>query len=103
MTNDDKTLFNYDADHIIIVMFKVRTIQNQFRNRSYFQQLNLSAFNKLYQIFSEFWKLRNEDYTEARYTQIKYYHKIIEQKSFQIRMVLNLKLKMPQKHKSFIF
>jgi hypothetical protein len=64
----------------LLILFKIKTINNQYRNISPMQTLDLKNdnYNKLYEIFQVYWNLRIDEYYLAEITNIIFSFKIIK-------------------------
>lgn len=62
----------------LLIIFKIKTVNQQRRTISYMQTLGISEFNQLYEIFSEYWNLKTEDYYLAAISEITFTYKIVD-------------------------
>lgn len=62
----------------LLILFKVKTINNQYRTISYMQTIDIKDFHLLNQLFIEYWHLKSEDYYLAEYSHIIYTYKILD-------------------------
>lgn len=46
----------------LLILFKVKSINSQYRTISYMQTININDFDQLNKLFIEYWNLRDEDY-----------------------------------------
>lgn len=51
-----------DSSTKLIIMFKIKTKTNQYKNISYMQIININNFEELNNIFIAYWNLRSDDY-----------------------------------------
>lgn len=65
------------SDLKLLIIFKIKTKSEQFRNISYMQTIDLKDIDSLKQLFNEYWDLREEDYYLAKITDIIFTYKII--------------------------
>lgn len=63
----------------LLIIFKIKTVNQQRRTISYMQTLGISEFNQLYEIFSEYWNLKTEDYYLAAISEITFTYKIVDE------------------------
>ena len=61
----------------LLIIFKIKTINNQIRSISYMQTINFQDIDQLKQLFIEFWNLRSEDYFLAEISYIIFTYKIV--------------------------
>jgi len=61
----------------LLILFKIKTKNNQIRSISYMQTINLEDIDQLKQLFIEFWNLRSEDYYLAQISDIVFTYKIV--------------------------
>lgn len=64
----------------VLILFKIKTVNNQKRTISYMQSVNIKDFDILNSIFVEFWNLRSEDYYLSPLASIIFNYKIIYSK-----------------------
>jgi len=75
--------YNKERDNFkLLIIFKIKTVNQQRRTISYLQTLRISEFNKLYEIFSEYWNLKTEDYYLAAISEITFTYKIVESNNY---------------------
>ncbi len=77
-----------NSDYKLLIIFKIKTINNQFRSISYMQIIRLDEIDILKNIFIEFWSLKTEDYYLAKISYIIFTYKIVsasglERKNFK--------------------
>ena len=81
--NKDKNLNSVEiTNHIednlkLLIIFKIKTVNQQRRTISYMQTLGIREFNQLHEIFSEYWNLKTEDYYLAAISEITFTYKIV--------------------------
>lgn len=71
----------------ILILFKIKTTNNQYRNISHMQIINLSEIDKLKQLFVELWFLRNEDYILAQISDIILTYKIVSSQGLENKLL----------------
>lgn len=62
----------------LMINFKIKTVNNQYRTISYIQCIDIIDFDQLEQIFIEYWNLRSEDYYLAQYSDIIFTYKLLD-------------------------
>lgn len=78
----------------LLILFKVKTINHQYRTISLMQTLNFDEFDKIPQLFIEYWSLRSEEYFLAQFSDIIYTYKLINQSNVdEAGSIPNLKTK----------
>jgi len=81
--NKDKNLNSVEiTNHIednlkLLIILKIKTVNQQRRTISYMQTLGIREFNQLHEIFSEYWNLKTEDYYLAAISEITFTYKIV--------------------------
>lgn len=70
-------LSTFDSEPIIIIQFKIKLDNNQFRSISYLQTVKRSEIEDLLEIFIEFWNLRDPDYFSLIPSHIVFTYKIV--------------------------
>jgi hypothetical protein len=73
---------NKNTNLQILILFKVKTLNHQWRTISYMQSLDITELTTLEDLFIEYWNLKEEDYNLEEYSHIIYTYNIID--SFQI-------------------
>ena len=76
---------NYDNIKIL-VLFKVKSINNQYRTISYMQTINFKDFDLLNKLFIEYWNLRDEDYYLAQFSHIVFTYKLISENDITVKI-----------------
>lgn len=61
----------------LLIMFKVKNLNNQYKSISYMQTIDLKDIDKLTNIFIEYWGFKPEDYRLAEITDIVFTYKIV--------------------------
>jgi hypothetical protein len=62
----------------LLIIFKIKTVNQQRRTISYMQTLEIREFNQLHEIFSEYWNLKTEDSYLAEISEITFTYKIVD-------------------------
>nr|BAM29340.1 dnapol [Lentinula edodes] len=62
----------------LLILFKVKTINNQYRTITPMQIIDLCNISELNQLFIEYWNLKSEDYYLAAYSDIVFTYKILD-------------------------
>jgi len=81
--NKDKNLNSVEiTNHIednlkLLIILKIKTVNQQRRTIYYMQTLGIREFNQLHEIFSEYWNLKTEDYYLAAISEITFTYKIV--------------------------
>lgn len=78
---------NLNKNISILIFFKVKTSNHQWRTISYMQSLNIKDLTTLEQIFIEYWNLKDEEYNLEQYSQIIYTYYIIDSFSMKSKIV----------------
>lgn len=73
----NSTDVQYNSEYKLLIIFKIKTINNQIRSISYMQIIGLDEIDLLKKIFIEFWELKTEEYFQAEVTDILFTYKII--------------------------
>nr|YP_025890.1 DNA-directed DNA polymerase [Moniliophthora perniciosa]AAQ74286.1 DNA-directed DNA polymerase [Moniliophthora perniciosa] len=68
----------------ILILFKIKTINNQYRTISYMQCIDIKDFELLNKIFIEYWNLRSDDYYLAQFSHIIFTYKIIKLEKYSL-------------------
>lgn len=96
-------LYNKDRDNLkLLIIFKIKTINQQRRTISYLQTLRISEFNQLYEIFSEYWNLKTEDYYLAAISEITFTYKIVDKTTNNYNELPSKLLRVEDKVKNII-
>jgi hypothetical protein len=66
-----------NPDHTLLILFKIKTANKQYRNISYLQTIKLSEFDVLEKLFQEYWDLKDEEYYLAPITDVIFPFKFI--------------------------
>ena len=61
----------------LAVIFKIKTINNQYRSISHLQIINIEDFNKLIQLFIDCWNIKTEEYYLASHSHIIFTYNLI--------------------------
>lgn len=76
-------------DLTILIQFKIKIDNNNFRSISYLQSINIDQFNELKDIFIEFWNFKDEDYISLKASHIIFTYKIINPNFYKIKPKIN--------------
>jgi hypothetical protein len=85
---NNKSLHN---NRKIIILFKVKTINNQIRTISYMQTIEIKDLDSLNKLFIEYWNLRDENYYLAQFSHILFTYKIISDKDMDVKIIKPIK------------
>lgn len=66
-----------NKDTSILIQFKIKIDKNNYRSISYLQTVKLNDLKDLTDVFTEFWNLRDEDYTSLTPTHIVFSYKYL--------------------------
>lgn len=86
-TLSDYKPVNYPSNIRILILFKVKTINNQYRNISPLQIVEIENLNILIEIFNEYWNLKSEEYYIASYSDIIFTYKIVDSKNLETKIL----------------
>jgi|SRR5271168_55592 len=70
-----------NKDPLILIQFKIKIDNNNNRSISFLQTVKFDELDDLIDIFTEFWNLRDEDYTSLSPSHIIYTYKIVKSPS----------------------
>lgn len=62
----------------LLILFKVKTVNNQYRTISPLQIIDIGDISELNQLFIEYWNIKSEDYYLASYSDLIFTFKILE-------------------------
>ena len=65
------------SDQLLLIQFKILDEKNQYNSISYLQHVNMNEFEKLFEIFTEFWAIKDEWYHSLKIKSIIFTYKII--------------------------
>lgn len=77
----------FNSDIKLLIIFKIKTINNQIRSISYMQTIKLGDIDKLKQIFIEYWLLKSEDYYLAQISDIIFTYKILTTSNLETKIL----------------
>ena len=63
----------------LLILFKVKTINHQYRTISPLQIVDIDDLSYLSDLFNEFWNLKSEEYYVAAYSDIIFKYKIVDE------------------------
>jgi hypothetical protein len=79
-----------NKDLKLVVLFKIKSINNQYRTISPMQILEVKDFNQLNEVFLAYWSLKTDDYYVAQISDIIYTYKLVNTKSSPLKSKLIL-------------
>ena len=68
---------NLDNDKFLLVIFRIKTIDNLHRNISTIQRVNKNDINKLKDVILAYWKLKSENYNQEALLDLIINYKLI--------------------------
>ena len=71
---------NLDNDKFLLVIFRIKTIDNLHRNISTIQRVNKNDINKLKDVILAYWKLKSENYNQEALLDLIINYKLIDNK-----------------------
>jgi hypothetical protein len=77
LTSLFKMFDNLSLDTIILIQFKIKFDNNQFRSVSYLQTVRLTEFKELLEVFIKLWNLKDQDYISLNPSHIVFTYKIL--------------------------
>jgi len=70
-------LNNSNNSFKLSIIFKIKTINNQYRSISHLQIINIEDFDKLIQLFIECWNIKAEEYYLASHSHIIFTYNLL--------------------------
>lgn len=80
---------NLDNDKFLLVIFRIKTIDNLHRNISTIQRVNKNDINKLKDVILAYWKLKSENYNQEALLDLIINYKLIDNKFNIVKSKLN--------------
>lgn len=62
----------------LLILFKIKTVNQQIRTISYMQTIGIRDFKSLYQLFTEYWNLKTDEYHLGEISEIIFTYKIVD-------------------------
>ena len=70
----------------LAIIFKIKTVNNQYRSISQLQIINIEDFNKIIKLFIQCWNLKDEEYYLAPYSEIIFTYSLISDINVQTKI-----------------
>ena len=78
---------SYPSSIKILILFKIKSINYQYRTITPLQIVNIEDFNYLYDLFIEFWNLKTEEYHLAKISDIIFVYKILDSNNLESKII----------------
>lgn len=78
---------SYPSQLKIMILFKLKTINHQYKTISPLQTVNIEDISSLANLFVEYWNLRTDDYFITEYSDIIFTYKIIDDSNLTTKIL----------------